>query len=222
VHDIDPIDELGAGIRYVDLRRTDWSDISRSIEELAAAPAVIFDLRGYPNANHDILSHLTDQTLQSAIWNKPQIVYPDQEDVTGWDQSGRWLMPPREPRFQGQIVFITDASAISYAESVMGIVEHYNLGRIVGEATAGANGNVNWITLPGNIRIIWTGMKVLKHDGSQHHLIGIQPTIPVKRTIEGVSAGVDELLEAAIRSVDVKSADRYVCLNAGSGTNPDC
>ncbi len=203
MHELEPIDELGDGIRYIDLRRAEWSDISRSIDELAAAPAVIFDLRGYPNGNHDVLSHLTDDTLQSAIWNKPQIVYPDQEDITGWDQSGRWLMPPRKPRFQGKIAFVTDASAISYAESVMGIVEHYKLGEIVGEATAGANGNANWITLPGNIRIVWTGMKVLKHDGSQHHLIGIQPTIPVPRTIEGVRAGVDELLEGAIQSVRI-------------------
>jgi hypothetical protein len=44
-------------------------------------------------------------------------------------------------------------------------------------------------------------MKVLKHDGSQHHLIGIQPTVPANRTIRGVIEGRDELLEKALEIV---------------------
>jgi C-terminal processing protease CtpA/Prc len=56
--------------------------------------------------------------------------------------------------------------------------------------------------LPGGYRIIWTGMKVLKHDGSQHHLIGIKPTVPVSRTIQGVMAGKDEFLEKAIAIIN--------------------
>ena len=42
-------------------------------------------------------------------------------------------------------------------------------------------------------------MKVLKHDGSQHHLVGIQPTVPVTRTLEAVRAGLDEDIEAALQ-----------------------
>jgi C-terminal processing protease CtpA/Prc len=41
-------------------------------------------------------------------------------------------------------------------------------------------------------------MKVLKHDGSQHHGIGILPTVPVSRTRAGVAAGRDEVLERAL------------------------
>jgi C-terminal processing protease CtpA/Prc len=44
-------------------------------------------------------------------------------------------------------------------------------------------------------------MRVLKHDGSQHHLVGIQPTIPVTRSIAGVREGRDELLERALAAI---------------------
>jgi C-terminal processing protease CtpA/Prc len=44
-------------------------------------------------------------------------------------------------------------------------------------------------------------MKVLKHDGSQHHGVGIQPTVPVSRTIRGVAEARDEQLEKAIAVV---------------------
>jgi len=71
----------------------------------------------------------------------------------------------------------------------------------VGGPTAGTNGNVNPFTLPGGYRVVWTGMKVLKHDGKQHHGVGIQPTVPVTRTIKGVAAGRDEMLERGIEVV---------------------
>ncbi len=93
---------------------------------------------------------------------------------------------------------MTNGGAISYAESTMGIVEYYKLGEIVGSATAGTNGNVNPVALPGGYTITWTGMKVLKQDGSRHHGVGIQPTIPVSRTQAGVAAGKDEVLERGI------------------------
>lgn len=41
-------------------------------------------------------------------------------------------------------------------------------------------------------------MKVLKHDGSRHHGVGIQPDLVVKPTRAGVATGRDELLERAI------------------------
>jgi C-terminal processing protease CtpA/Prc len=55
--------------------------------------------------------------------------------------------------------------------------------------------------LPGGYTISWTGMRVLKHDGSQHHGVGIRPTVPCSRTVQGITDGRDELLEKAIETV---------------------
>jgi C-terminal processing protease CtpA/Prc len=100
-----------------------------------------------------------------------------------------------------KVAFVTDGRAISYAESCLGIVEHYHLGEIVGAPTAGTNGNVNPFDLPGGYRVIWTGMQVLKQDGSRHHGVGILPTIPASRTLIGIREGRDELLEKAISAL---------------------
>jgi C-terminal processing protease CtpA/Prc len=80
----------------------------------------------------------------------------------------------------------------------MGIVEAYRLGEIVGARTAGTNGNVNPFTLPTGHRIAWTGLQVRNRDGSPHHGVGVRPTIPAHRTIAGVRAGRDEVLERAL------------------------
>ena len=44
-------------------------------------------------------------------------------------------------------------------------------------------------------------MRVTNRDGSQHHLLGVRPTIPVHRTLAGVRAGRDELLDRALAVV---------------------
>jgi C-terminal processing protease CtpA/Prc len=110
-------------------------------------------------------------------------------------------MMPAEPHIGGKVVFLTDGRAISYAESVMGYVAGHGLGEIVGGATAGANGNVNPFSIPGGFRIMFTGMRVLKQDGSRLHAIGFQPTVPCQRTIAGVRAGRDEVLEKGIEII---------------------
>lgn len=168
---------------------------------LSAAKGIVFDLRGYPNSTHGVLQHLSRNTLRSAHFMIPQFIYPDQMKVS-YDTSGRWTLPPKAPYFDGKNVFLTNKKAISYSESVMGIVEHYNLAEIVGEPTAGANGNRTVFTLPGKYRLSWTGMKVVKHDSSQHHLVGIKSTIPVDRTVEGVRKGQDEYLNKALELIE--------------------
>jgi C-terminal processing protease CtpA/Prc len=195
------IEELENNIFYVNLDKASWAEINAKIGDLARARGIIFDLRGYPNGNHQIICHLLEQKDTSDAWMQiPLIVYPDQENIVDYQRMG-WGLVAKEPHIQGKVVFISDGRAISYAESFMSFIEHYKLAEIVGQPTAGTNGNVNPLMLPGGFRITWTGMKVLKHDGSQHHLIGIQPTVPANRTIRGVIEGRDELLEKALEIV---------------------
>jgi C-terminal processing protease CtpA/Prc len=164
--------------------------------ELEKANAIICDLRGYPKSNHGLIKHLLKEEENSLWMWTPQIIYPDFEKVA-YRKYG-WHMKPVEPALTAKVVFITDGRAISYAESFMGYIEGFNLATIVGQPTAGTNGNVNPFVLPGGYRISWTGMRVLKHDGSQHHGVGIIPHVRVERTIQGIKAGRDEFLEKAI------------------------
>ena len=108
---------------------------------------------------------------------------------------------PASPRIRAHAAFLIDGRAISYAETYLGMVEHYRLADLVGEATAGTNGNIATQQLPGGYSMTFTGMKVLKHDGSRHHGVGILPTVPVSPTLAGVAAGRDEQLERAIEVV---------------------
>ena len=192
--------ELEPGVWYVDVQRIDDAIFEAKVDTLARARGIIFDVRGYPgNLGHEPLAHLTNKTMKSARWGIPHVRQPDH--VAMQFEYTDWTISPLSPRFKAKVAFLTDARAISYAETWMGIVERYKLGAIVGEPTAGTNGNIATLTLPDRSSISFTGMKVLKHDGSRHQGIGIRPTVSVSPTIAGVRAGRDEQLDAALALV---------------------
>ena len=199
---LERIADLQPGIVYVDLTRTSETEFIAAIPRLAAAKGLVFDLRGYPEGvtPETLFGHLSREPLTSAQWHIPEVTRPDRQQMR-FIRRGEWNLAARAPYFEGRKAFITNGRAISYAESCLGIVEHYRLAEIVGAPTAGTNGNVNSIRLPGGFTTSFTGMKVLKHDGSQHHGIGIQPTIAVTLTRSAIAAGRDELLERAIQAV---------------------
>jgi C-terminal processing protease CtpA/Prc len=190
--------EVAPGIVYFDLNGAANDTFTAMLPTLAAAKGIVFDLRGYPGAaGVTMLHHVVSAGATSARWIVPHTIGPGPEQRQ-WQESDRWQIEPKTPHLGGKIAFLTDGRAISYAESVMGIVEAYRLGEIVGSTTAGTNGNVNPFDLPGGFTISWTGMRVLKHDGSRHHGVGIAPTVPVEPTVGGIAAGRDEVLEQAI------------------------
>lgn len=188
------------GIMYVDMDRISDKDFESALPDLAKATGIIFDLRGYPRQLKSIiLGHLIDKPITCARWNTPVITRPDRQDLRF--AFSNWPVQPALPRLTRKVAFITAGSAISYAETYMGMVENYKLAEIVGQTTAGTNGNVNMVSLPGGYQVGFTGMNVLKHDKSQHHGVGIRPTVSVERTIKGVAEGRDEMLEKAIEVV---------------------
>ncbi|PSQ84470.1 MAG: peptidase S41, partial [Bacteroidetes bacterium QH_2_63_10] len=195
-----PIDTLRGGVHYVDLTRAMWPEIRDRIGDLVSAERIVFDLRGHPglsNRKYKVFQHLAADSLLQMRIATPQFIYPDQAPRAGF-RTDRGILPPRSPQITGDVAFLADARAISESEGMLAVVKHHDLGIIVGQATAGANGGINPFELSGGYTIYWTGQRVRKHDGSQHHLVGIRPDVKAERTIEGVRAGRDEVLEKAL------------------------
>jgi hypothetical protein len=191
------IDHLDGGVVYVDLGRVTMKDLD--VDALAKAPAVIFDMRGYPHGAHPILSYLLTRPDDADWMATAHVIRPDHPRSTSW-AGETWHLPVLEPHLRGTIAFLTGPGAISYAESILGYVEAEHL-PIVGAPSAGTNGDIASIREPSGCTTTFTGMRVTKHDGSTHHLVGVQPTIPVSPTLAGVRAGRDEVLERALAYV---------------------
>ena len=197
------IEELEDGIFYVNMDKARMYEIRERLDELASAKGVIFDMRGYPVYSYDVIYHLLKEPDTVRAWFKaPRIIYPDYENVNFEGYSKGWR--PKQPQIKGKIVFLMYGGTISAAETIMSYIEHYKLATIVGQASAGTNGSVVSFDIPGNIKIRFTGAKVVKPDGSNYHLIGIKPTVPVERTIQAVIEGRDEFLEKALEVIKIQ------------------
>ena len=194
--------EIEPGIFYVDLDQASDSDYEAILPQLTKAKSIIYDMRGYPGNIHNakaLFSNWTKIEIASPQWHIPQVIRPDRDGMTF--RRSQWHISSAAPYLSARKIFLADGRAISYAETCIGIVEYYHLGEILGEPTAGTNGNINSTKLPGGYTINWTGMRVLRQDGSQHHGVGIQPTIVIHRTQAGIAAGRDEFLERAVQEL---------------------
>jgi hypothetical protein len=72
---------------------------------------------------------------------------------------------------------------------------------VIGGTTAGADGNVSTIMLPGNIRTMISGIGVYYPDGTETQRVGIIPDIEMHPTIKGIRNGEDELMNKAIELI---------------------
>ena len=189
--------EIEPEIYYINMTNCTENDFDRKLDILANAKAVIYDQRGGIRLNFThIAPYLIDKPIFSAWWNIPQTVYPDRKEVEF--NKTNWSIQPKQPLFKSKAVFINVPSVVSAGETMMGIIDHYNLAITVGEPTAGCNGNINTIILPCGYSALFTGMKVLKHDGSQLYIKGFHPDYPVNKTIQAIREGRDEYLEKAL------------------------
>jgi C-terminal processing protease CtpA/Prc len=198
----DSIKSISKDIMYLNIGLVHMKTIIAAMPQLIKCKAIICDLRGYPKDTAPFIEYLLTQKDTVKDWMQiPHIIYPDQENLAGYDKSG-WEIPPLSPHLNAKIIFIIDGEDISYAESYMGLIEHYKLATIIGQPTAGTNGNTNDLRLPGGYFFSWTGMKVLKLDGSQHHGIGTKPDIYLTKTIKGIRQNKDEFLAKAIEMAE--------------------
>jgi C-terminal processing protease CtpA/Prc len=72
---------------------------------------------------------------------------------------------------------------------------------VVGSTTAGADGNVSRVLLPGGLSTLISGIGVYYPDRRPTQRIGIVPDVEVRPTVAGLRAGRDEVMEAAVRRV---------------------
>jgi hypothetical protein len=191
--------EPRSGVIYVDLRRIEDAELEMLLPRLAAARGLVFDLRGRSRVSTILLSHLAERTARSATWQIPVVMLPDHRDVQ-W-MSTFWTIDPKAPRLRGRVAFLTDGRTLHFSETLLEMVEQYGWAGIVGEPSGGDNGSVNRGNLPGGWTVSWSGQRTLRHDGSPWHGAGSRPTVPALRTVSGIAAGRDEVVERAVELV---------------------
>lgn len=103
--------------------------------------------------------------------------------------------------YKGKVIVLVNENTQSSQEYIAMALRAGLNTTILGNATAGADGNITSLHLPGGISTTISGIAILYPDGKQTQKIGIIPDIFIERTISGIRRGRDELLEKAIKTL---------------------
>jgi C-terminal processing protease CtpA/Prc len=195
---------LPGNVGYADLTRLLPAEVDAMFERLKATRAIVFDLRGYPHGTiFAIAPRLNVRHARAAArFRRPELTgLSFQEGEPGFDFQQE--MPPAAGwTYTGKTVVLIDERAVSQSEHSCLWLETANGSRFIGSPTSGGNGDVTFFTLPGNIRVRFSGHEVRHADGRQLQRLGIQPDVPVAPTIAGIRAGRDEVLDRALAYLD--------------------
>jgi hypothetical protein len=169
------------------------------VERSKNTRGLIIDIRNYP-------SEFVVFALGSLLVNQPT---PFARFTIGdLDNPGAFLwrvgplsLTPQQPRYAGKIVVLVDEVSLSQAEYTTMAFRAAPQTVVVGSTTAGADGNVSQLMLPGGLRTAISGIGVFYPDKRPTQRIGIVPDVEVRPTIAGIRAGRDEVLEEGLRQI---------------------
>lgn len=202
VHRGETVEILPGNIGYVDLGRLMPTQVDAMFDQVKNTRALIFDMRGYPNGTAwEIAPRLNVKgasSMSSCYWKTICGTDAGLSDVNTATFSQK--MPPTgsKPLYRGKVVMLINEVTQSQAEHT-GLAFEAACGMtFIGSPTAGSNGDITDLRLPGGVEISFTGLGIKHADGRQLQRVGLQPDIPVAPTVEGLRAGMDEVLDRAL------------------------
>jgi C-terminal processing protease CtpA/Prc len=130
-------------------------------------------------------------------------------------------LSPQQPHYSGKVVILVDEISQSQAEYTTMAFRSAPQALVVGSTTAGADGNVSPITLPGGLNTMISGIGVFYPDKRPTQRVGIVPDVEARPTIAGIRAGRDEVLEEALRQILGRQTPANQIEKMARGLDPD-
>ncbi|KAA3437791.1 S41 family peptidase [Rufibacter hautae] len=180
------------------------------------AKGIIFDMRGEPD-NSDFVFHYAYkkfgkknhyfaryfqlnpyQVGSYRLLTQPEVYYPT--DIT-----------PNEEEYNGKVVILVNGTTQSISEwHTMSLQRLFPNSITLGEQTAGADGDVKRIMLPGKYLVALSGNGIYYPNNNVTQRLGVRLDEQVRPTLMGVLGKKDELLAKAIELIgeEEKSADQ--------------
>lgn len=181
-----------------------------SILDLAKSKkGIIFDMRGYPDWGGFVLTYVVKsfgknldpyakyyqankQKIGTYVLKTNQDAYYNPElKLTG--SSG----------YAGKVVIIVNPATRSMSEWNTMCLQHVFPNAVtIGEQSAGADGDLKTLNLPGGYTFDFTGNAIFYPDGTEAQKKGVKINQPVKQTKENYSKDTDIMLQKAIELIE--------------------
>ena len=189
---------LSQDVAYLKLSSVNSADAKHYVESAAGTKGLIIDIRNYPS---NFMVFALGSLLVAKETQFARFTIGDLSTPGAFHWSEAVSLKPAEPHYAGKIVILVDEVSLSQAEYTSMAFRSAADAVVVGSTTAGADGNVSAIPLPGGLQGAISGIGVFYPDKKPTQRVGIIPDVVVSPTIAGIRAGRDEVLEEGIRQI---------------------
>jgi hypothetical protein len=195
---------LSPEVAYIKLSSIRATDVAGYIAKAAGTTGLVIDIRNYP-------AEFVVFALGNRVIKEPtpfaRFTVGDLENPGAFLWTEPVELQPESPGYTGKVVVLVDEVSISNAEYTAMALRAGPQAVVVGSTTAGADGNVSRIPLPGGLVTMMSGIGVFYPDKTPTQRVGIVPDIVAAPTIDGIRNGRDEVLEAGLRHILGPGAD---------------
>jgi carboxyl-terminal processing protease len=200
-----PVTELAmvlpnTNIGYINMGNVNPAQVDSAIAIVGGTDGIIMDVRNYPRGTmYKFAEFLNPDPRPFAKFTTVDSTYP-----------GRVVWHPAIPAgrtdgnrnsYRGRVAILVDERTQSHAEFTAMALRTAPQSKVIGSQTAGADGNVTFLSLPGDVQTLFSGLGVYYPDGTPTQRVGIVPDIEVRPTLKGVRAGRDEVLDRALEYI---------------------
>ncbi|RYE59264.1 MAG: hypothetical protein EOP48_01440 [Sphingobacteriales bacterium] len=185
-------------------------DLSRLSAELKSKKALIFDMRKYPQSP-GLFGYYLPLVLGKAPFAFARYYAADLKDpgafilregIENYMYVAKDGTKPIGDLYLGKIVILTDENTQSMGEWFSMMLRQFSANAtIIGSQTAGADGDVKRLTLPGGYRFSFTGNGIFYPDGRETQRVGIKPDIYFKASVKDLSGAEDAHLQRALKYI---------------------
>lgn len=182
-------------VAYLKLSSVVAADAADYVRDARRAKVLVIDIRNSPS------EFVVFALGEHLVGERTEFARPTRGDAAN-PGAFFWTDPivlnPRRPHYSGRVVILIDEVTQSSAEYTAMAFRAAPGAIVVGSTTAGADGNLAAIPLPGGLEGSISGVGAFYSDRSPTQRIGIIPDLEVRPTIAGIRAGRDEVLDAAV------------------------
>ncbi|MFI2742759.1 S41 family peptidase [Zhouia sp. PK063] len=189
----------------------DDNDLEKLAAELKSKKALIFDMRKYPQSP-GFFSYYIPMLLGKAPFQFARYYTVDLRQIGNFkfrNKLDTYMNVPKDgPKpigdlYTGKIVILTNENTQSMGEWYTMMLRQFNSNTtVIGSQTAGADGDVKRITLPGDYQFSFTGNGIFYPDGRETQRVGIKPDIYFKPSAKELSISTDAQLQKAIKFIE--------------------
>jgi C-terminal processing protease CtpA/Prc len=188
--------KIGQDIGYINNSSIKKAYLPKLSSEIQKTKCLIIDNRNYPSdfVIYELSNYLMPKEIPFVRFTNGSIVTPGLFTYSEPVNAGT----KNDQSYKGKVVILVNEFSQSSSEFHAMAYRAFPNAVVIGSTTAGADGNVSPIVLPGGIHTMISGIGVYYPDGRETQRVGIVPDIEVKPTLEGIKNGRDEVLEKAV------------------------